>query len=336
MSTDRINHINIALMLPAAIAAFVAPFEVFLLSYAVLGPLHYLTEISWLYDRDCFLPRRRDCLHLVVLCAALMLVPAMRWPTTRSSEVAALTNYVAFAAAAVLLWARTATSKVVAFGLIALSFPLVANSELCRIFFWPLLPTIIHVFIFTAAFILLGALRGRSKSSFASILVLVLCTMGFFCVPMMPIHSISTHVRAAYAPFESVNWIVMSALRMTPTGSADPLYESPQGLAVMRFIAFAYLHHYLNWFGKTLIIKWNRISRARAVTILTLWAASIWIFAHHGGAGSMLLASLSYAHGLLELPLDHQTFLKVGKEFHALLDERIGTRASRDLKTEPA
>lgn len=34
--------------------AFIYPFELFVFSYAVLGPLHYLTEISWLHDRNFF------------------------------------------------------------------------------------------------------------------------------------------------------------------------------------------------------------------------------------------------------------------------------------------
>ena len=33
-------------------AAIVAPFQIFLLAWAVLGPLHYLAEISWLHDRN--------------------------------------------------------------------------------------------------------------------------------------------------------------------------------------------------------------------------------------------------------------------------------------------
>ena len=317
MTTDRINNTNSVLMLMAAGAAFVAPFEIFLLSYAILGPLHYLTELSWLYDRDCFLAGRGDYFPLIVLCFAVIVIPVTHWPSARTSEFAAMMNYAAFAFAAVLLWARTAKRRVVGCGVMALLLPVVANSELCRVFFWPLLPTIIHVFIFTGAFILLGALRGRSKSALASLVVLGLCTLVFFCVPMMPIHAVSSYARAAYAPFEHINWIVMNALRLTPAGSADPLYESPQGLAVMRFIAFAYLHHYLNWFSKTSIIKWNRISRARGATIVSLWFASLWIIAHHGAAGSMLLASLSYAHGFLELPLDHKTFVYIARELRA-------------------
>lgn len=37
--------------------AVVAPFHLFLLAYAVLGPLHYLTGISWLHDRQFFTGR---------------------------------------------------------------------------------------------------------------------------------------------------------------------------------------------------------------------------------------------------------------------------------------
>ena len=42
-------------MFLSAIGAFFLPFEVFLFAYAFLGPLHYLTEISWLHDRNIFL-----------------------------------------------------------------------------------------------------------------------------------------------------------------------------------------------------------------------------------------------------------------------------------------
>jgi len=54
---DRINYLNIGLMLASCVLAFALPFELFLLAYAVLGPLHYLTEISWIHDRKYFLHR---------------------------------------------------------------------------------------------------------------------------------------------------------------------------------------------------------------------------------------------------------------------------------------
>ena len=45
-NTDRLNYVNIGLMLLSCLVAFFVPFELFLFSYAVLGPAHYLTEIS--------------------------------------------------------------------------------------------------------------------------------------------------------------------------------------------------------------------------------------------------------------------------------------------------
>ena len=54
-----VEYINIGLMLVAFVVASLIPFELFLFAYAVLGPLHYATEISWLYDRRFFAPRHR-------------------------------------------------------------------------------------------------------------------------------------------------------------------------------------------------------------------------------------------------------------------------------------
>ena len=65
MSLARVNYINIALMVLSMAAAFVVPFELFLFSYAVLGPAHYLTEISWLHDRQYFTRRKTDYLWLL-------------------------------------------------------------------------------------------------------------------------------------------------------------------------------------------------------------------------------------------------------------------------------
>jgi hypothetical protein len=50
------------------------PFELLLLSYVVLGPAHYFTEISWLHDRNYFLPHRSVpvALAIVAVIAALI------------------------------------------------------------------------------------------------------------------------------------------------------------------------------------------------------------------------------------------------------------------------
>ena len=49
---------HLGLMLAALGITYLVPFELLLLSYVVLGPAHYFTEISWLHDRKYFLPHR--------------------------------------------------------------------------------------------------------------------------------------------------------------------------------------------------------------------------------------------------------------------------------------
>jgi hypothetical protein len=226
-------------------------------------------------------------------------------------------NYTAFGVAAVLLIARSAAIRTMAFMLIMLSFLGAQQSESLRVFFGVFLPTVIHVFIFTGAFVALGALRGRSKPAAASLAIFGLCAVSFFLyVPMLG-HAVSSRVREAYQPFEQLNLMMFRALHLSEAGSRDAVYQSAAGLAIMRFIAFAYLYHYLNWFSKTSVIKWNRIAPARALGIVALWMASLWMYANDSRTGLLILMTLSFLHGILELPLDHRTFLDLGRELLA-------------------
>src|SRR5690606_25871059 len=97
MNTAKIDIINIALMLLASVAAFVLPFELFLFSYAVLGPLHYLTEIVWLHKRDYFATGKYDFVWLIFLCIALISLNFIF--TDAPAEIAALCLFIAFASA---------------------------------------------------------------------------------------------------------------------------------------------------------------------------------------------------------------------------------------------
>lgn len=66
-TTERLDLINIGVMLLSACVAMILPFELFLFVYAVLGPLHYLTEISWLHDRNYFTKSKYDAVWLMLI-----------------------------------------------------------------------------------------------------------------------------------------------------------------------------------------------------------------------------------------------------------------------------
>ncbi len=67
----KINYFNIGLMLMSAVFAFLMPFETFLFAYAFLGPLHYLTEISWLHDKQYFTKGKYDFTFLLMIGVVL-------------------------------------------------------------------------------------------------------------------------------------------------------------------------------------------------------------------------------------------------------------------------
>src|ERR1044071_2751568 len=72
-NSDKINYLNMGLIVLSVCVAIFIPFELFLFSYAVLGPAHYLTEISWLHERNYFSKGKRDFIILGVAGVLLFL-----------------------------------------------------------------------------------------------------------------------------------------------------------------------------------------------------------------------------------------------------------------------
>jgi hypothetical protein len=326
----RLDQLNIVLMAASCAAAFLIPFELFLLAYAVLGPLHYLTEISWLHDRRYFVARSdepvrrvRLWLALIALTLAAMIFGLVRErlmasPVTPVFEIALF--YLTFVAAALLAFRVdqiAATALVFLTGVGLLVFASSPGAGLLAF----LLITIIHVLVFTAAFVLLGALKSRSCWGLASVAVYAACVASFFVI--WPAASpASAFIRHSYQPFEALNSQLIRTLGLGPGSALRDIYESPAGGAVMRLIAFAYTYHYLNWFTKTPVIGWNKVSPKRAGAIAALWLAAMAVYAYDYLLGFVVLYSLSVLHVMLELPLNHLTFAGIGRELRMLLVPR--------------
>ena len=194
-----------------------------------------------------------------------------------------------------------------------------------------LLITIVHVFVFTAAFVLLGALKGRSRSGVLSLVVLVACAASFFVYvpPALPA-TVGDYVRHSYGAFQAVNASLIRLFNLGSGRTLSEIYDSSAGLIVMRLIAFAYTYHYLNWFSKTSIIKWHEIPKTRTAAIVGGWLASLALYAYSYALGFIVLYVLSVVHVMLEFPLNHRTFAGIGKELYALaVRSRRGGAAAR-------
>jgi len=315
-----VERLNCALMVVACAAAFVAPFHLFLAAYAILGPLHYLTQISWLHDRQFFAPRPAARRWWLVLVGAAMIVllygyvsnDLLQRPVKPTLEIAMV--YLVFATAAFLLFVRHVVNAVALTIAVAAGLALFSTARAYALLAY-FIVTIVHVLIFTAAFVLYGALKRKSRAAILSLGVYAVCVSSFFAIPAQPLLAASPRIREMYDFFAPLNEQLMALF-----GWEGGVYTGVDGgVAVMRLIAFAYTYHYLNWFSKTSIIGWHRVSRVRATAIVVLWAAAVTLYAVDYTTGLSVLYVLSVLHVLLEFPLDHQTFAGIGTELRALV-----------------
>lgn len=131
-------------------------------------------------------------------------------------------------------------------------------------------------------------------------------------------HSAGDYIRGSYRSFNALNAELIKLFRLGQGTSAGEVYESQNGVMIMRLIAFAYTYHYLNWFSKTSIIKWHEVSRNRIVVIALAWLASLALYAYDYDTGMAVLYFISALHVMLEFPLNHRTFAGIGRELYAI------------------
>jgi len=288
---DRIDLLNAGLMLGSAALAFVVPFEMFLVAYAVLGPLHYLTQISWLRDRGFYTTGRLDWLPLAVLALLSFDGVYTHWiPWTGAA-------FVALVAGCAAAFARSLVVKLAVLVAAAALAGSVYRWPTGRIAFGALLPTVIHVYVFTGLFLLAGCLKRRNRTGWLSLAVFVACGAGLLLLQPATGYRPTDGVLANLRPFDG---LLSAMTRITGEGPAAIT-------AVGRFLAFAYTYHYLNWFSKTRVIRWHEMSRRRLLAIGALWAASVGLYAWDYALGLGALFVLSMAHAFLEFPLDART-----------------------------
>ena len=317
LKAETIDIANIALMIFSCVLAFIVPFELFLFSYAILGPLHYLTEITWLHKRDYFTNGKFDYLWLVLLCIGLFL---FNFVFKGNANAATFMLYLGFASALGFILFKDIIWKI-AFVLIAAFIGgMMIETEPFFLLFAIFLPTLVHVFLFTALFILFGALKNKSKLGIASLVVFALCAVSFFVwFPTFSFYHISNYAEKTLIEndFALVNVAVFKVFNLGET-TRQTIFASDIGFGIMRFIAFAYTYHYLNWFSKTSVIKWHLIPKKWLASVVVLWLSSIALYIYDYKTGLIALFFLSTLHVYLEFPLNYRIMIGIGQELKSL------------------
>ena len=321
--TDKINYLNIGLIFLSAALAFWIPFQLFLFAYAVLGPLHYLTEISWLHKSNYFVKGNYDYLILVALGILSYLANfVLKGTPFYVYGLGTTTIFVAFVGAFCFLAFEKTLPKIIGIllaGIVGFTFTLFDDPQVFINYFITVavfIPTIVHVCFFTFLFMLYGSIKSGSKTGYVSCIVFVAaCLFIFFYQPEIS-YDISNYVANRYSKlFSILNHTLMYVFgysdiplteRLTQTGFME-IFFSAEGKMFTRFVAFIYFYHYLNWFSKTSIIKWHKVSKDKLIIIATLWILSVALYIYNYKLGFQVLFTLSMMHVFLEFPLNFRS-----------------------------
>ena len=306
-----------ALLLSGVLAA-VAPLQTLLLAYAVLGPLHYLTEIAWLRTKKFYFGTGLVPSGVyVALAGAMALFAAFSFLTHRSYSVAIVVGLLLLS---LTVWIRSP------YVLAALFIALLAARKLSpgsMFLLSVLVPTLIHVFAFTWVFMVSGAMRAKARGPLRWLnpaLLLIIPAVLVLALRQFPAPAGALSLRALAASFGGLIEMFARSFRHAalPTG-ASPLSD-PIIVAILRGFGFVYLFHYLNWFSKVELLAWHRVPARVWTIIVTLWAISVSMYAWNFRIGFMVANFLSLLHVLLEFPLNWTSIrfvLRGGRPDHA-------------------
>lgn len=324
MSKTAIDYLNIGLIIFSLIVAFKIPFELFLFSYAFLGPLHYLTEINWLSEKGFFVKQKKIIWILGIFGFLICIPPIVKGLVTQnifSSFLPIFTktigyklfeewvpNFIfmgltsAIAAVSFKKWSNIFLVSAIAF----VSTFLFAKIPLYLVTVGVFVPTIIHVYLFTALFMLFGALKEKSKPGMMAFILLGVSVL-FIILSKIDVasYTVSEKVKQDFDSnlFSVLNMAIARFLIFNNEKTFYLLSET--GLKIQIFIAFAYTYHYLNWFSKTSIIKWHQITKKQFLVIVFFWLISSALYFYNYHLGFLALLVLSSFHVMFEFPLNY-------------------------------
>lgn len=315
----NIDVVNVILILISGLLAYLFPLELFLFSFAILGPLHYLTEINWLNQKSYFtLKNNKVWLYLGILASIIIVAPKviLHFSQDHSGYIALFfilinnySNAIIFTclmlAIGLLFLKRKRNWLILVF--ISLLVALILNNiDSYSIFIGVLIPTVIHVYVFTLLFMLYGAKKSKSKMAYVSIILAILIPFIFIFIDINPSdYSFKDSLKSAYIDNNLHHTPVLFAKFLGLSDGKSFFFYEKLELKLLMFMSFIYLYHYLNWFSKTTTISWHKaLSKKSSFLILILWVLMLSLFYFDFKIGFLIALFFSFLHVILEFPLN--------------------------------
>lgn len=321
-STDKLN---IALIILSSILAYRYPLELFIFAYAILGPLHYITEINWLNDKSYFFTTKSWIwLSAGLMTAIILTVPKfyLEYGNVESGfgrlmvVINSWSNGMIFISLLLAIGYQFISSKtgwvIISFiGLLGAVF--LNGMEHYSIIIGLFIPTIIHVYLFTLVFMAYGAKMSKSRFGYLSVALALIIPLLFVFIQIQPdSYLFNDSLKAIYLDnYFHLTPVLFSKYLGLSEGNTFYFYEEME-LKLMMFFSFIYSYHYLNWFSKTTVIQWHKmLNIKKTVAIIVIWFFSLFFYYIDFRLGVLLSLFLSFLHVILEFPLNMLTIKRI-------------------------
>jgi hypothetical protein len=164
------------------------------------------------------------------------------------------------------------------------------------VIFGVLLPTVIHVALFTLLFLLRGAQKRGDVAGKVAVAGWLACAALLLLMPPA-VRFLSAEWFESQRGFSfDIVAVQLGAAPGEPLGSG---WATAYGL-----LTFAYTYHYLNWFSKTELLQWHRIAPGRLYPMIAIYVGAIALYAYDYRLGFFVLPFLAFLHVVAEFPLD--------------------------------
>lgn len=315
-NTDKLNTFLIVF---ALFLAYILPFKLFLISYAILGPLHYITEINWIRDKQYFIQTKNWVVICLIFCCIIALPHWFNFfninnlNSKLSNSISFLQNksnsliFICFFLPIILLYIKNKRKIFIAITLLVIVSFLLVNLSSFNLWVGILVPTVIHVYLFTLLFMWYGSVKSNSKIGFFNVVLLAIIPflIAFFPLPTKLYSVPLSYVVETYtvSKFYILNTEISKLLNLSDGSSFN--FSNSLTTKIQLFISFAYTYHYFNWFSKTTVIGWHKnINKQKTIAFLVLWLLSVSLYVINYKLGLIVLFFLSYAHVFLEFPIN--------------------------------
>lgn len=322
---NNLDNINSILIIIAFGLSIILPFELFLFAYAVLGPIHYLSEIAWLEKKNFFLPNKFYQLFFIGLSTLTSLLLLISYFSENFlaldfqqihlekfiSPLISPLVFLTFVGALILLNYRNFFNLFLLLFLAILFAFIFHGSFFFEVFFGIFLTSLIHVWLFTAIFMINGAISSKSKYGIITFAIFLICSLAIFFIK-------NQHYEISQFKTEIFNLTNTVPLNKFISDLFSIKERNSLGVNnnLQSFISFAYTYHYLNWFSKTKIIKWHILPRKKLIIVFGFYLIVLSFYLTDHRLGFLVTIFLSMIHVFLEFPLNFLSFKQLFNSFN--------------------